>query len=139
MYQFVKLLISIGEIIWGFVRVGNSAHLKTRGSEKPQNLCMVRSSQKMNQNEKNERILYLKLIPIVFMIESLFPTGLQCSIFLYLLPSTRSSQHCFQQSTGRVHQFVLEIRKLLSSIKHRSRTKLHVTTCNFLADASPSE
>ena len=44
-------------------------HLKTKGSEKPQNLCFVRSSnsQKMNQNQKNERILYLKLIPIMFM------------------------------------------------------------------------
>ena len=38
-------------IIWGFV--GNSAHLKTKGSE---NLCLVRSSQKTNQNQKKERI-----------------------------------------------------------------------------------
>ena len=99
-YQFIKLLISIGEIIWGFA--GNSAHLKTRGSEKPQNLCLVRSSQKTNQNQKNERIFTCsKLLLCLWSKENLQQVCDVCS-FLYLWPSTRSSRHCFQQSTGRV-------------------------------------
>ena len=35
----------------------NSAHLKTRGSEKPQKLCLVRSPQKTNQNQKTKGFL----------------------------------------------------------------------------------
>ena len=47
--------------------------------------------------------MYLKFSPIVFMIGRQLLTGLRCSIFLYLLPRTCSSQHCFQQSTGKVN------------------------------------
>ena len=99
-YQFIKLLVSIGEIIWGFV--GNSAHLKTRGSEKPQNLCLVRSSQKTNQNQKNERIFTCSKLLLCLWSKENFQQVCDVCFFLYLWPSTRSSRHCFQQSTGRV-------------------------------------
>jgi len=54
-YQFIKLLVSIGEIIWGFV--GNSAHLKTRGSEKPQIFVWLDLPRKRIKTKKTKGFL----------------------------------------------------------------------------------